>query len=292
MPKSIESYYQETGRAGRDGDPAVAHLFWGAEDFAKARQRIGEVEPARQQGERVRLQALGALVETPGCRRKILLKHFGDDAPDNCGNCDNCLNPPGAVDATEVAKKVLSAVFRTGQSFGMGYIEQVLTGVSSERSLMNGHEALGVWGIVSGDELTLLKPVIRALLLRDALRANDFGGLEFGPGARGILKDEDAVSLILQPKRERRQRGRGSSAGTVANPSGDPLFEALRAKRRTLAAEASVPPYVIFHDSVLREMATARPRNLSAMERITGVGARKLEAYGEAFLQVIREEGA
>ncbi|WP_260597081.1 DNA helicase RecQ [Sphingomonas endolithica] len=291
MPKSIESYYQETGRAGRDGDPAVAHLFWGAEDFAKARQRIGEVEPARQQGERVRLQALGALVETPGCRRKILLKHFGDEAPDNCGNCDNCINPPGAVDATEVAKKVLSAVFRTGQSFGMGYIEQVLTGVSTERSLINGHEALGVWGIVSGDELTLLKPVIRALLLRDALRANDFGGLEFGPGARGILKDEDAVSLILQPKRERR-RGRGSSAGTIANPSGDPLFEALRAKRRTLAAEASVPPYVIFHDSVLREMATARPRNLSAMERITGVGVRKLEAYGEAFLQVIREQGA
>jgi ATP-dependent DNA helicase RecQ len=292
MPKSIESYYQETGRAGRDGDPAVAHLFWGAEDFAKARQRIGEVEPARQQGERVRLQALGALVETPGCRRKILLKHFGDEAPDNCGNCDNCINPPGAVDATEVAKKVLSAVFRTGQSFGMGYIEQVLTGVSTERSLMNGHEALGVWGIVSGDELTLLKPAIRALLLRDALRANDFGGLEFGPGARGILKDEDAVSLILQPKRERRARGARGSAGTVANPSGDPLFEALRAKRRTLAAEASVPPYVIFHDSVLREMATARPRNLSAMERITGVGARKLEAYGEAFLQVIREEGA
>ncbi|MEN2787033.1 DNA helicase RecQ [Sphingomonas qilianensis] len=290
MPKSIESYYQETGRAGRDGDPAVAHLFWGAEDFAKARQRIGEVEPARQQGERVRLQALGALVETPGCRRKILLKHFGDDAPDNCGNCDNCLNPPGAVDATEVAKKVLSAVFRTGQSFGMGYIEQVLTGVSTERSLMNGHEALGVWGIVSGDELPLLKPVIRALLLRDALRANDFGGLEFGPGARGILKEHEEVSLILQPKRERRARGgRGSSAGTVANPSGDPLFEALRAKRRALAAEASVPPYVIFHDSVLREMATLKPSTLAAMGRITGVGQRKLDAYGDAFLQVIRE---
>jgi ATP-dependent DNA helicase RecQ len=294
MPKSIESYYQETGRAGRDGDPAVAHLFWGAEDFAKARQRIGEVEPARQQGERVRLQALGALVETPGCRRKILLRHFGDDAPDYCGNCDNCLNPPGAVDATEVAKKVLSAVFRTGQSFGMGYIEQVLTGVSTERSLMNGHEALGVWGLVSSaDELALLKPVIRALLLRDALRANDFGGLEFGPGARGILKENEEVSLILQPKRERRGRGgRGSSAGTVDNPSGDPLFEALRAKRRALAAEASVPPYVIFHDSVLREMATLKPKSLGAMANITGVGERKLTAYGDAFLQVIREEGA
>ena len=149
LPKSIEGYYQETGRAGRDGDPAVAHLFWGADDFAKARQRMGEVEPSRQAGERTRLNALGALVETAGCRRKILLAHFGDDAPDTCGNCDNCLNPPSAVDATEVAKKVLSAVFRTGQSFGIAYIEQVLAGVSSERSLMNGHEALGVFGIAS-----------------------------------------------------------------------------------------------------------------------------------------------
>lgn len=289
LPKSIEAYYQETGRAGRDGDPAVAHLFWGAEDFAKARQRIGEVEPARQAGERTRLTALGALVETPGCRRRILLKHFGDDAPENCGNCDNCLNPPAAIDATEVARKFLSAVFRTGQSFGIGYIEQVLTGVSSERSLMNGHEALGVFGIASSaDEQALIKPVARALLLRDALRANDFGGLEFGPGARGILKENETVSLIVPPKRERRTRGRGSSAGTAANPTGDPLFEALRARRRTLAAEASVPPYVIFHDSVLRDMATIRPATLRALGEISGIGARKLEAFGEAFLEVIR----
>jgi ATP-dependent DNA helicase RecQ len=290
LPKSIEAYYQETGRAGRDGDPAVAHLFWGAEDFAKARQRIGEVEPTRQAGERTRLTALGALVETPGCRRRILLKHFGDDAPENCGNCDNCLNPPAAIDATEVARKFLSAVFRTGQSFGIGYIEQVLTGVSSERSLMNGHEALGVFGIASSaDEQALIKPVARALLLRDALRANDFGGLEFGPGARGILKEGETVSLIVPPKRERRTRGRGSSAGTAANPTGDPLFEALRARRRTLAAEASVPPYVIFHDSVLRDMATIRPATLRALGEISGIGARKLEAFGEAFLEVIRE---
>ncbi len=291
LPKSIEAYYQETGRAGRDGDPAVAHLFWGAEDFAKARQRIGEVEPARQAGERTRLQALGALVETPGCRRRILLKHFGDDAPEHCGNCDNCLNPPAAIDATEVARKFLSAVFRTGQSFGIGYIEQVLTGVSSERSLMNGHEALGVFGIASAaEEQALIKPVARALLLRDALRANDFGGLEFGPGARGILKAGETISLIVPPKRERRARnGRGSSVGTMANPTGDPLFEALRAKRRVLAVEGSVPPYVIFHDSVLRDMASLRPGSLRALGEISGIGARKLEAYGEAFLEVIRE---
>ena len=286
LPKSIEGYYQETGRAGRDGDPSIAHLFWGAEDFVKARQRIAEVEPHRQPGERARLTALGALVETPTCRRQILLRHFGDPAPDNCGNCDNCLSPPGAIDATEVARKFLSAVFRTGQSFGVGYIESILTGQSTERSLMNGHEALGVFGIASSsEEAALIKPVSRALLLRDALRANDFGGLEFGPGARGILKGETSVSLLDPPKRERRKGGRG---GAADNPAGDPLFEALRTRRRELAAAASVPPYVIFHDSVLREMATLKPTSRAALAHITGVGARKLETYGDAFLEVLR----
>jgi ATP-dependent DNA helicase RecQ len=150
LPKSIEAYYQETGRAGRDGDPAVAHLFWGAEDFARARQRIGEVEPERQAGERTRLAALGALVETAGCRRRILLKHFGEDLIEDCGNCDNCLGSPDAVDATTVAQKFLSAVFRTGQLFGAGYVEQVLLGQSTDRSIDRGHEALSVWGIVDG----------------------------------------------------------------------------------------------------------------------------------------------
>jgi len=286
LPKSIEAYYQETGRAGRDGDPSIAHLFWGADDFARARQRIGEVEEHRQPGERARLNALGALVETAGCRRVILLKHFGEEPPAKCGNCDNCLNPPGAlVNATEVARKFLSAVFRTGQSFGVGYIESILTGQSSERSLMNGHEALSVFGIVDGEEAALLKPVSRALLLKDALRTNPHGGLEFGPGARAILKGEEDLELILPPKRERRRRG--GTAG--ANPIGDPLFEALRARRRELAEEASVPPYVIFHDSVLRDMASQRPDTLSAMSRISGVGERKLDAYGDAFLAVIRQ---
>jgi ATP-dependent DNA helicase RecQ len=286
LPKSIEAYYQETGRAGRDGDPAVAHLFWGAEDFAKARQRIGEVEPHRQAGERTRLNALGALVETAGCRRKLLLAHFGDDAPDNCGNCDNCLNPPSATNVTQVAQKFLSAVFRTGQSFGVGYIESILTGQSSERSLMNGHEALSVFGIVDGaEEAALIKPVARALLLKDALRANDFGGLEFGPGAKAILKGEAELSLIVPPKRERRRR----AATGGANPVGDPLFEALRTRRRELAQEAKVPPYVIFHDSVLREMAAMKPDSLAQLGTISGVGERKLAAYGDAFLQVVRE---
>ena len=284
LPKSIEAYYQETGRAGRDGDPAIAHLFWGADDFARARQRIGELEPHRQPGERQRLNALGALVETAGCRRRILLAHFGEEPPETCGNCDNCLSPPAAIDATETARKYLSAVFRTGQSFGSTYIEEVLTGKSSERSLMNGHEALSVWNIVDGEERMLLKPVGRALLLRDALRTNPHGGLEFGPAARGLIKGEDNLKLVIPPKRERRRRG-----DQAPNPVNDPLFDALRTRRRELAQEAGVPPYVIFHDSVLREMAATRPASLSALGRLTGVGQRKLDAYGEPFLRVIRE---
>ncbi|WP_277982063.1 DNA helicase RecQ [Sphingomonas phyllosphaerae] len=288
LPKSIEAYYQETGRAGRDGDPAVAHLFWGAEDFARARQRIGEVEQHRQPGERQRLAALGALVETAGCRRAILLRHFGEDPPETCGNCDNCLSPPAALDATETARKYLSAVFRTGQMFGATYIEQVLTGQSSERSLMNGHEQLSVWNIVDGDEVALLKPVGRALLLKDALRTNHHGGLEFGPAARALLKGEATLPLVEPPKRERRRGGR---AGATPNPVDDPLFEALRACRRELAKEAGVPPYVIFHDSALREMAALRPTSLAALGRIAGVGQRKLDAYGQAFLDALKAAG-
>ena len=284
LPKSVEAYYQETGRAGRDGEPAEAHMFWGADDFAKARQRLSEVEESRRAGERARLTALGGLVETPACRRALLLRYFGENPPEQCGNCDNCLSPPQGVDATELARKYLSAVFRTGQMFGAGYVESVLTGQSTERSLMNGHEALSVWGIVDGEEAALLKPLGRALLLRDALRTNPHGGLEFGPAARAILKGGEPVALIVPPKRERRKR-----RDATPNPVGDPLFEALRARRRDLAAEAGMPPYVIFHDSTLREMAASRPQSLEALGRITGVGTRKLEAYGEAFLSVLKQ---
>ena len=286
LPKSIEAYYQETGRAGRDGEPAVAHMFWGADDFAKARQRLGEVEEHRRAGERARLTALSGLVEAATCRRALLLRYFGETPPESCGNCDNCLAAPATMDATELARKYLSAVFRTGQMFGAGYVESVLTGQSTERSLMNGHEALSVWGIVEGEEAALLKPVGRALLLRDALRANPHGGLEFGPAARAILKGAEPMELVVPPKRERRRR-----RDAALNPVDDPLFEALRACRRELADAAGVPPYVVFHDSTLREMASARPSNLRALGEITGVGTRKLESFGNAFLNAIKGFG-
>src|SRR5690606_4139950 len=147
-PKSIEAYYQETGRAGRDGDPAQAVMFWAAGDFAQARPRLDGVDEARRQGERARVDALAKLVETPGCRRAVLLRHFGDDPPERCGNCDNCLEAPGVIEATELARKLLSAVYRTGQSFGFGHVQKVLTGASDDRVIQRGHDRLSVFGIV------------------------------------------------------------------------------------------------------------------------------------------------
>ena len=280
IPKSIEAYYQETGRAGRDGDPALAVLLWAAGDFAQARQRLGEVEPARQAGERARLDALASLVETPGCRRAVLLRHFGEDPPDSCGNCDNCLSAPGVVDASELARKLLSAVFRTGQSFGLGHLQKVLTGVADERVLQRGHDRLSVFGIVAGEEAKMLAPLARSLQARGTLVATEHGGLRLRGDAKAILKGEEAVSIV-RPRPTRKERR------VAANPLGDPLFEALRALRRELAAEAQLPPYVIFHDSTLREMAAARPATLAQLGDIPGVGARKLEAYGEPFLRVL-----
>lgn len=292
LPKSIESYYQETGRAGRDGDPAVALMLWGADDFARARARLGELDEARRGGERTRLEVLANLVETAQCRRAILLRHFGEDPPAACGNCDNCLDRPEVTNVSELARKLLSAVYRTGQSYGLGHVEKVLTGTADERVLARGHDQLSVFGIVDGEEAALIRPVSRALQARGALVQTEHGGLMLAGDARDILKGAADVDLIvpkLAPRAERPARRRKGTAAPAGDPGDDPLFAALRALRRDLAKAAGVPPYVVFHDSTLREMAALRPATLSALAEISGVGARKRDAYGEEFLKAIRE---
>jgi ATP-dependent DNA helicase RecQ len=288
LPKSIEAYYQETGRAGRDGDPAEAHLLWGVSDFSRARQWLSEVEPERLAGEKARLNALAALVEAPDCRRAILLRHFGENPPAQCGNCDNCLAPPQVVDASELARKLLSAVYRTGQSFGIGHIEKVLTGQSDERIVSRAHDKLSVFGIVGAEEARLLRPLSRTLVARGMLAATEHGGLMLGPDARPVLKGEAGVSIAEPPARQRRSR-RARGEGGAPNPVGNPLFEALRARRKELAAEHGLPAYVIFHDSVLRDMANQCPETLAELGRISGVGTKKLETWGPDFIAVVRD---
>jgi len=213
----------------------------------KWRSRIARRQPALS----TRLASAFRRSRSAGCRRAILLRHFGEDPPERCGNCDNCLEPPQAIDASTTAQKLLSAAFRTEMRFGIGHLTDVLAGRETDKVHNFGHHRLSVFGIADEDELVLVKPVARALLARDALRADDYGGLSFGPGAKPILKGEAKLELVVPPPRARRRRDRRSAAEYPH----DPLFEALRARRREIAAAAGLPPYVIFHDSTLRAMA-------------------------------------
>ena len=285
LPKSIEAYYQETGRAGRDGEPATAHLLFGADDIARQRGFIdgNDATPERQAAELTRLNALVAFCETTQCRRVPLLTYFGEPAPPPCGNCDNCLAPPKLRDVTVAAQMLLSAVRRTGERFGVGHLVDVLHGKPTERVLKFGHDKLSVFGIGRALAKPQWEAVARALSSREALARGEYQSIVFGPRAGDYLKGTVPFEIRDEIAPVRRA-GRTQTAPPTADT---PLFEELRALRRELAAATGMPPYVIFHDATLRAMAAERPATLDALGRIGGVGARKLADYGPQFLRVI-----
>jgi ATP-dependent DNA helicase RecQ len=291
LPKSIEAYYQETGRAGRDGLPADAWMAYGLGDVVQQRRMIAESE-ANETFKRVsygKLDALVGLAETAGCRRVQLLGYFGEaSAP--CGNCDNCLHPPRVWDGTAAAQKALSCVYRTGQRYGAGHLIDILRGNLTERVQFARHDELKTWKI--GADLTdkQWRAVFRQLVALGYLDADAeaYGAFKLTAAARGVLKGETAVSFREEAERpRRRERGRKAVvAGAARNPNAGPLLESLREWRRATAREHNVPAYVVFHDATLEAIAAARPRTLDDLNGISGIGAKKLERYGAALLEI------
>jgi len=299
LPKNIESYYQETGRAGRDGEPADAWMAYGLADVVNQRRMIDE-SPADEEfkrGQRAKLDALLALAEAHDCRRVRLLAYFGEESS-ACGNCDNCLNPPATWDATEAARKALSCVYRfhqnRGQRFGAGHLIDVLRGKRTDKVAQYGHESLSTFGIGADLSETQWRGVLRQLIALGHLRAEgEYNTLELMDSAREVLKGE--VQLLLRvpaetPRRSRAARSTGAKekpAPVALDDEGQRRYAALKAWRAEVAREHNLPAYVVFHDATLAEMARSQPDSLAALAGISGVGAKKLEAYGREILRVL-----
>jgi ATP-dependent DNA helicase RecQ len=292
LPKSLEGYYQETGRAGRDGAAADAWMAYGLADVVQQRRMIdeGEAETQFKRLAHAKLDALLALCESASCRRQRLLAYFGEDSGP-CGNCDICLEPPETWDGTLAAQQALSCVWRTGQRFGAGHVIDVLLGRDNERIRQWQHQALSTYGI--GKELSEQdwRAVFRQLVALGLLAVDHggYGALRLTEAARPVLKGERALILRkrVAPKRSRETRRRGVAA--ALSPAQQPLFEALRAWRAATAREHGVPAYVIFHDATLAELATRCPRDVAGLQGISGLGARKLDNFGEALLMVCHD---
>ncbi len=296
IPKSVEAYYQETGRAGRDGLPADAWMLYGLSDVTMMRQLLAssEADEAHKRIEQQKLNALLGLCEAPSCRRQVLLQYFGETAPSACGNCDTCLEPVECWDGTLAARKALYCAKQTGQRFGSAHLIAILTGEMTERMEQLGHHRLSAFG--GGRELSAKEwpSVFRQLVAMGLLTvdAAGHGSLLLTPAAEAVLRKEQTVQLRKDPTPRTERVKRGRTPAAVANPvSGEDqaVWDALRALRLSLAQQSGVPPYVIFHDSTLREMLLHRPHSLAEMARLSGVGERKLERYGQAFLAVLQD---
>ncbi len=298
LPKSMEGYYQETGRAGRDGEPAEAWMAYGLGDVVLLRQMIeqGEASEERKRLERHKLDQLLGYCESAGCRRQALLASFGEIYPGPCGNCDNCLQPVTTWDATEVAQKALSCVYRSGQRFGAGHLVDVLRGADNDKIRQFGHQALSTYGLGKDMDAASWRSVFRQLVVGGLLEvdAEGHGSLRLTEAARPVLRGERQLQLRRDPVRPR-ERGRGGerrSESTLQVDAGDRvLFDALRQWRGQAAREQNIPAYVIFHDRTLRDIAQLRPASLSELARVGGLGGSKLARYGEEVLEIIREEG-
>jgi ATP-dependent DNA helicase RecQ len=292
LPASIEAYYQETGRAGRDGLPAEALMLYGAEDIALRRRFIedSEAPDARKHMERRKLDALLGFAESSQCRRQVLLRYFGDDC-EPCGNCDVCLDPPETFDGMIAAQKLLSCIYRTGERFGQAHVISILLGESDERIERLHHDTLSTFGIGAEHDRNAWRSIVRQLVAHGLITVDvvGHGGLSISQQGRQFLRGKHGLRLRVskKPRRERK-----STLLSLASSAMDQaLFERLRAKRIELAKAQSVPPYVIFHDKTLAEMATRRPRSVVELAGIPGIGAAKLGRYGDAFLAVINGTG-
>jgi ATP-dependent DNA helicase RecQ len=298
LPKSVEAYYQETGRAGRDGLPADAWMSYGLQDVITLRQMLESSDAAdsHKRVERHKLDAMLGLAELTSCRRQALLAYFGETLPEPCGNCDNCLEPPETWDATTSAQKALSCVHRTGQRFGVNYLVDVLMGKSDERIQRFGHDSLSVFGIGREHTLPEWRGIFRQMIARGLLAVDleGHGALRLTDACRAVLRGEESLWLRREtkPVRVKKAKSPRAASSVFTDPKDVALWDALRALRRELAEKQGVPPYVVFHDATLAEMVALRPQTLEAFAHISGVGERKLAAYGELFLRVVQAHAA